>query len=370
LINAVCPRRQLITDTTIRLLVAAAAFMTWPIAASGQVFLYKVSGSDGGNFGYSVATIGDIDGDGIEDLLVGELSYSDASFTERGRARVYSGRTGVLLRTHVGSAAYDRLGYSVGRIGDLDGDHVPDYLVGVPGLSGGMGAVYAYSGATGVLYRTFSSFGQLHHDGSSLAGLGDVDGDGLDDLAVGGQNPDHVDVWSGTGAPLYGLYDPNPSAFGYSIARCGDIDKDGAPDFVIGAPYYGTGFFPPGRVFVKSGRTGFPIMWFDGDGGELLGWSVSSAGDINGDGYDDVAAGAPFAASSGGRTGYVRFFSGRDHTVMRTTYGFAPEDLGESLALLGDINHDGVPDCIAGASADASQHGAARIISGRDGAII
>jgi hypothetical protein len=340
------------------------------MGASGQSFLYSVTGSDGGEFGSAIATIGDIDGDGVEDLLVGERFYSDASFTNAGRARVYSGRTGVLVRTHVGNADDENLGHAVGRIGDLDGDHVPDYLVGVPGLSNGMGAVYAYSGATGALFRTFSSFGQLHRDGSSLAELGDVDGDGLDDVAVGGQNPDHVDVWSGTGSPLYGLYDPNPSAFGWSIARCGDIDKDGAPDFVIGAPYFGSGFFPPGRVFVKSGKTGLPIMWFDGGQGDLLGWSVASLGDINGDGFDDVAAGAPFALSSGDRTGYVRVFSGKDHTVLRTTYGFAKDDLGESLASLGDINHDGVPDCIAGAGADASQRGAARIISGRDGAIV
>jgi hypothetical protein len=110
-------------------------------------------------------------------------------------------------------------------------------------------------------------------------------------------------------------------------------------------------------------------MWFDGDEGDQLGWSVASLGDINGDGFDDVAAGAPFARAFGG-TGYGRAFSGRDHAVLRTTYGFAGDDLGESLASLGDINHDGVPDCIAGAGAGASQRGAARIISGRDGAII
>lgn len=202
------------------------------------------------------------------------------------------------------------------------------------------------------------------------------------------------------------LLDPKPenstTLFGRSVAVAGDIDKDGVPDLAVGAPFHDSdfsgaeGFGPPqnvGKVFVVSGATLSVIREFNDPefqvvnllkfGGQL-GTSVDGAGDINGDGVPDVIAGVPHhiaqpeggeAAISAGRT-FV--FSGSDSSVLLTLDDPTPEEnarAGYSVAGLGDVNFDGVGDILVGVPGKDSTDGVADvgvayIYSGANGSLI
>jgi hypothetical protein len=126
--------------------------------------------------GWSARFIGDVDGDGVVDLLAGSAPYTTPGF-----ALLVSGATGATIHNWSGASAGDSFGMTVANAGDTDGDGIDDALIGAPdayGLSGGIGAIYLYSGASGAL--RFSVAGTHSGDllGYSLAGVGDVNGDG------------------------------------------------------------------------------------------------------------------------------------------------------------------------------------------------
>src|SRR5262245_24846145 len=213
-------------------LLTAGSVLVWPSSASAQDPLVGKTGSaDGNRFGSAIATIGDVDNDGVDDVLVGEPNYTVATSTEAGHITVYSGRTGAVIRTDTGFFGREHLGTCVARAGDIDGDGVDEYLVGDPGFVQDAGAVYIYNGKTGARYY-YSSLVSGTHEGDSVAGLGDVDGDGVPDFVVGAPKDGSISVVSGkTNHFLYGRYDPNPgNLFGASIAGCGDLDHDGFAD--------------------------------------------------------------------------------------------------------------------------------------------
>jgi len=173
---------------------------------------------------------------------------------------------------------------------------------------------------------------------------------------VANSNDGSIYVYSGkTGALLYKKTgDPAYGNFqlGTSVAIAGDVDGDGRADFMAGAPYGNPGGLGQvGVVRVYSGATGELIRQFHGDGpGDQLGYSVSSAGDVNGDGYADIIAGGLLA--SGGTTGRFRVFSGADGTVLYELQG-QPTDsgFGTAVASGGDVDRDGHCDFLAGAPA-------------------
>lgn len=173
-----------------------------------------------------------------------------------------------------------------------------------------------------------------------------------------------------------GIYD----RMGAAVANAGDVNNDGHPDLIVGAPEDFQIFFNgPGFARVISGADGSTLRTFVGDQpGDLFGFAVAGVGDLNGDGYDDVAVGAPYAVApqdilSGGM---VRVFSGIDGSVIWSVFGDEDDELGYSLAGAGLVNGDSVPDVIAGAPrADAnngaiSSAGQARVFSGVDGSLI
>jgi hypothetical protein len=353
------------------LVLAALALVAGPAFAQAPHF--GKTGTADGRFGASVTTIGDIDGDGVDDIVAGEPEYVFAAPSD-GRVLVYSGRTGALLRTSIGNT-HQQLGTAVTRMGDLNGDGVGEYAVGAPGYLDNQGAVFIYDGATGSVYYGFGGPAPGWGYGRSLTSLGDVDGDGLDDLAIGAPDVGVVDVYSGgTIGFLYGIYDPSGNAFGAALARCGDLDNDGVADFLIGQPKYDAQNptrTDAGRVSVRSGRNGGFIMEFVGDAAfDELGTSLAVLGDVDHDHLDDFAAGAPGSSALGYESGLVRTFSGGARTALWTTYGSAGDELGRSLSGIGDMNRDGFPDCIAGTPDVLVGGGAARVLSGRDGRIM
>ncbi len=276
--------------------------------ATGQVQVRTYLGTTSGErFGWSVAVVGDVDGDGADDLAVGAPGRHDA--TDTGRVTIFSGRTSQSIREWTGSAAGDFFGYALAPVGDLDGDGLADVLVGAPqkllprfffytGSGGPTGPGYAQvlSGATGAVIHTVSGTTLGDGVGASVGAGGDIDGDGVTELLIGGtgsQQPGTVRVVSGaTGATLRmhtGSYAYD--GFGHSVAFLGDLGRDGIDDYAIGdiGQYAGDG-----AVRAYRGATGAEIWSVFGTPGmdSETGFSITRLGDRDGDGRSDLLVGA------------------------------------------------------------------------------
>jgi len=208
--------------------------------------------------------------------------------------------------------------------------------------------------------------------GWAVSQLGDVDRDGVDEAIVG-EPYNGADaatgttyVYSGhTGRLIYRFDGAPGDQLGFAMADAGDTNRDGVHDILVGAPANGSG-----QVDLYSGRTGALLHRFVGAStGDAFGWSVSSAGDVDGDHRSDVLIGAPQAFGAVG-PGYARIYSGRTYEPIRTLAGDAVGDqLGSGAGWSRDVNSDGVPDQIVGArNAGAEQRGRAYVYSGKTGA--
>jgi hypothetical protein len=350
-----------------------------PTTASAQVELYRVVGpTSGESLGNSVASAGDIDADGIPDLLIGS-PYSSIGAPVAGRVEAFSGRTGASLHAWTGTMPGEYTGWSCSAAADYNHDGIKDVAVGAFGAAPS-GEVRVYSGSTGALLHTrVGAPGEAI--GRALAG-GDLNGDGWGDVVVGiASMTGTVRVITGSPAHLGVLYTwsgmSTGDMFGRSVAMAGDLDNDGYPDVVVGAPGNATNGAGAGMVRAFSGRTGgTPLIWawFGDDLADALGESVAGAGDVDGDGYDDVIAGAPTYEVAGSYRGLARIFSGRTGAVIRTLYG-DPSWLyfGAAVAGVGDLDGDGKDEVAVTSTSAASgplTYGSVRIFSGATGAPI
>ncbi|HEU5394416.1 MAG TPA: integrin alpha, partial [Candidatus Methylomirabilis sp.] len=319
-----------------------------PVAGTGRLFsgatgslLLAFDGTDVlGQLTYSIASLGDVTGDGIPDILAGAPFADTSGLTDTGRVRIISGADGAAVLDLEGSAFSENFGRSVARIGDVNGDGLPDFAVGADGANpSGMspvGQVTLRSGADGTPLFTWSGANSFEKLGFSVAGLGDVDGDGTGDVAAGrpGSNPGvplfagAVDVFSGAaGSLLLSIPGPVPvGTLGAAVGPSSDVDFDGVPDLVAGAYSAQSGSFSnSGFAGVFSGSTGTLLASTWGSGqNQQLGSSVNGLGDVNGDGAPDFAAGAPiagFPGLPGGGYGYARVFSAAGIPTGSTLFG-------------------------------------------------
>jgi hypothetical protein len=336
----------------------------------------------GAAFGWSVASAGDVNGDGYSDVVVGAPTYDDGQADEGG-AFLYLGSANGLAGTPHWSAEGDQdyawFGNSVASAGDVNGDGYSDVVIGAYAYENGEtdeGRAFLYTGSpTGLSSTpawTAESDQTSAYFGWSVAGAGDVNGDGYADVVVGAYAYDNGQTDEGRAFLYLGSADglsvasawsdeanQDGAFFGNSVATAGDVNGDGYADVIVGAPLYDDGETSEGAATVYLGSSeGLSVnpAW-SAEGGEaiaLFGWSVASAGDVNGDGYADVIVGA--YGYTGGQTD-----EGRALVYLGSAAGLSPvqnwtvegdqdaAEFGTSVATGGDVNADGYSDVVVGA---------------------
>ncbi len=314
----------------------------------------------------------DCDGGAGDCVLSGSIAAADADTTFTGSTQSYAG-------------------ISVDGAGDTNGDGINELLIGAYGASSFAGAVYIADGTdTGTVdlstgaQATLSGPSGNNYAGYSVAAADDVDGDGFDDVLVGAS-------YSGVSYLAYGPFSGSvdledvgwvfseTSGFsyaGYSVAGLGDIDDDGLADVAIGSPYSSVGGTYTGAAYVALGggelaAGGGELDLADADAilygaqqQQYFGFSLDGAGDVNGDGLDDVLVGA------GGLSAQSYIFHGPvngeldilDADVQLT--GSSSSYAGRAVSAAGDTNSDGYDDVIIGAYYSSSGTGAAYLFRG------
>jgi len=319
------------------------------------------------HFGYSVATAGDVNGDGYSDIVIGADRYKQ--FT--GRVYVYLGSSEGLSATPTftatGEGVNNHFGYAVDTAGDVNGDGYDDIIVGAYHYGGFAGRVYVYAGGPKGLSANpiFSVTGEGPNTyfGSAVGGTGDINGDGYDDVIVGapayGNWAGKAYVFAGCpagldAAPIFTATGESSSdSFGHSVGTAGNVNGDGYADIVIGVPGHAD---LKGRIYVYTGSadglSNLPAFTTTGEEAkDQFGNSVGTAGDVNNDGYDDLIIGADGHAINTGRVYvYTGSINGLNATPIFTVTGEAENNhFGYSVSTSGDMNRDGNADIIVGA---------------------
>ncbi len=321
--------------------------------------LFVLTGANGeSSFGSSLAGRGDVDADGVPDLLVGAPYNNQGQIY--GAIELFSGATFQSLY-QITLTTEDGFGTSVAFIDDLDGDGADDLLVGAPWSARGNenpGRTFVYSGRTGQWIDDLARGEDRAAFGTSLATLGDVNGDGAADFAVGAPyNPrdgarGSVFLVSGLDRTVLRRFDAEPKSnvtFGYSVASAGDVNQDLVPDLIVGAAY------DSGLAYVYSGADGALLYRFQSKAGaDAFGAAVGGGSDLNLDGHSDFVVGAPQDRQvpytyNGYGAAYV--YSGKDGSPLFTVKGTKESEfLGAPLLLLQDTDLDGFPDLVVGAT--------------------
>ncbi|MDQ0464116.1 Ca2+-binding RTX toxin-like protein [Caulobacter ginsengisoli] len=381
----------------------------------GGTGAYIVFGGGAGGFtihgvnALSVAGAGDINGDGFDDLIVGApYSGNGHAYVVFGSADGFSGDLATLDGTNGFSASGTFVtgsGFSVSSAGDFNHDGFADIIVG--SNTGNAYVIYGKADGFGASFDSFNLDGTNGFKlaggglGRALAAVGDLNGDGYDDIAFGVQSASAVYVLYGTGEPLdnfvdvanptgttgFKIFGPAGDLVGASVASAGDVNGDGYLDLIVGATGDDAWATDAGAAYVVFGEAGgfsgdIDLTTLDGTNGFRIvgaftagaaGTSVASAGDFNGDGYDDLIVGAPLASTPG--AAYVVFgkaggfaadlnilsLDGNNGFVIT---GPSDEDFGRSVASAGDLNHDGFDDLIIGSDGSNTRSGRVYIIYG------
>lgn len=337
----------------------------------------------GAQFGKAVALAGDVNNDSYSDLIVGASEFDKGQLNEGAAFVYYGSKVGInpnKMAILEMNQSISGMGASVAGAGDVNSDGFSDVLVGAPFYDQGEsneGAAFAYLGnAQGIsLVPTIIQSDQADaHLGTSLASAGDLNGDGYGDIIVGAwsaslgeQNEGAAYIFHGTSAGLdfqsQKILESNQAnaKFGASVACAGDVNGDGFSDVIVGGNlldhpevnegvavvYYGT------ANGISIAAPAAPTFLEINTIGAYFGSSVSSAGDVNGDGYSDVIVGAyNFANNQNGAGKAFVFHGSPSGTKTASSFSIEGEEttayLGRSVSGAGDVNGDGYSDVLVG----------------------
>ncbi|HGY92161.1 MAG TPA: VCBS repeat-containing protein, partial [Planctomycetes bacterium] len=307
--------------------------------------------------GTALVAPGDLNGDGRTDLITG----SPRAMGRHGRIRAWSpaGQQELWVRDGVGD--HDELGARLTSLGDVNGDGVGDVAAAFPDDQLFQGRVEVISGATGNLLFSHQGITSGDHFGGAIAGGGDWDGDGVMDYAVGARSHDflgsssgYVRVFAGgSGTLLATLYGLTTNEeFGRGLAFVPDRDGDGKDELLVGHRLMGQG---EGALLILQGGTGLTLgsVVLPGVGLDF-GTVMTSGGDTNGDGISEILVANPHHGAGAGK---VWLLDGATLAVLRTHVGSASEELGASLVFAGDLSGNGGCDYLLGAPGFVSASG-------------
>ena len=304
----------------------SGSVMVWSGATGALIRAWDGDRSDG-LFGHWVMPVPDISGDGLADVIIA-APHAPVEGRTRGIVVARSPKTGEELWKYAETES-ENLGWDLTLAGDHDGDGYPDLFVGAPARESGR--VYLLSGKSGRVLQTYSPREEGGSFGWYVARLDDLDGDGRPDLAVGAPfagDPMVGAAWvlsSATGKELHHWKGTDRrGGFGGVVAAAGDLDGDRKGEIVVAAP--GTEDQTrtlPGELWIYSGATGKELRhWTGTQPGELYGRMVVAAGDLDGDGVEDLAIGAPwYRREKADRVGRVEIRSGRTGKVLTELFG-------------------------------------------------
>lgn len=394
-----------------------------PFVEPADIIQEWVGEAAGDQFGWIARNIGDVDGDGVDDVTTSAPTNAEGG-QSAGKIYSYSSKSGALLWSMVGETGA-QLGLGIEAAGDVNADGVPDVIAGAPGVN----KAYVYSGRDGAVLFTFEGKEPSDFFGREVTSVGDLNKDGHDDVLVGapennGNTPGtgRASVYSGkdgselltvrgeedgdvfgtaagggdgfivVGAPGAGpknvgrvyVYkglstepafvieadETGSSLGGMFVSVVGDVDKDGVAD--VYASDWANGALGPatGRIYVHSGANGKRLLTLTGEApGDGFGIGVADAGDVNKDGHDDLIIGAWQHASAAPSGGKVYLYSGKDGSLMLTYTGKVPGDtFGFDATGVGDVNGDGVIDFLltsAWSAITGTRAGRTFIVSGK-----
>ncbi|MCB9823406.1 FG-GAP repeat protein [Candidatus Nomurabacteria bacterium] len=369
----------------------------------------------GDNVGNALSSAGDVNGDGYDDFLLGVRYGGDieagAVYLILGKAEGWAMGADIddADASFEGEEAYDNAGYSIAGAGDVNNDGYDDFLIGAPDADSGLGKTYLILGKeegwameTSLADADASFVGEYESDysGSSVSGAGDVNNDGYDDFLIGVSDADSgigktylilgkEEGWAmetslaDADASFVGEYESDYS--GFSVSGAGDVNNDGYDDFLIGAPDADSETGETYLILGKDEGWAAETSLADADASfvgeyesDYSGFSVSGAGDVNNDGYDDFLIGAPDADSE---TGEIYLILGKEGSwAMETSLADADasfegeeayDSAGYSIAGAGDVNDDGYDDFLLGSpwynETEDAYEGKSYLILGKEG---
>ncbi|MCB2156879.1 integrin alpha [bacterium] len=337
------------------------------------------------HYGSTVSTAGDVNGDGYDDIIVGASNYANGQ-SQEGAVYFYHGSESGVYGTPdfviEGNAALINLGYSVSTAGDVNGDGYDDVIMGAPLFTDDLyreGAAFVYYGSAGGLSSTpdwiMTGTQNTERFGTSVSCAGDVNGDGYDDVIIGANTYKNGEDYEGGAFVFHGSQtglsnspdwtgEGNQAAcfFGNYVSNAGDVDGDGYDDVIVGANFYNNGETNEGRAFLFYGSASgleSTAGWTAEGNAEAaeFGHSVSTAGDVNNDGYDDVIVGAYGIDIADKNEGKAFVYYGSENGLSASPGwigegGISRAQFGFWVSTAGDFNADGFDDVIIGATQD------------------
>lgn len=353
----------------------ALALMAAPTRLPAQAVMGEIAASS-----QTIAGVGDVDGDGHADFIAGFPTAASGA----GVVRIYSGADRSVLREWVGEVAGMHLGDCVDSAGDVDVDGLDDVVVGAgPSDAYGhdAGLVRVYSSATGALLYEIPGLAADDYFGAVLAGVGDLDHDGHGDFASGfpwgtgsGSEPYSGYVRFFSGADGHEFVQINGDGVGFEVRPAGDFDADGTPDVAVMTNYNFSTMHA--RVYSGAwivGGTPPAVLLDYSDGDVLSSGAVDAVGDLDHDGWDDLLLGTPGLGQDcfppPCPAGGWLVLSGKDHSVLSSWSGTGTLDYGSHVAGAGDLNLDGFPDFVVSGE-QFLQPADVLGFSGRDGSLL